>query len=56
MKRIKKKSNISLDARWADYDLLKSNGKLFEAKKLKFEILDSYRWKKPCHHFNGVVQ
>ena len=49
----KKKSKISDDPRWIDYDELKRLGKIFEATKLKFELLDSYKWKKPCHHIAG---
>lgn len=48
MKR--KKKNIQDDERWLIYDQLKKNGNIIKAKKLKAEILDSYKWKKPCHH------
>ena len=29
---------------------LKRKEKKIKADKLKEKILDSYRWKKPCHH------
>ena len=48
MKR--KKVNISEDERWEEYDMLKKKGDKLKADKLKEEILDSYKWKKPCHH------
>jgi hypothetical protein len=50
MKRTKKLVKISDDPRWEDYNLLKKQNKLLEAKKLKGIILDSYKWKKACHH------
>ena len=49
MKRVKKIS-INDDERWAEYDVLKKSGDIIKANKLKEEILDSYKWKKPCHH------
>lgn len=55
MKRIKNKSKIKDDIRWKDYDSLKKSGEILKAIKLKNEILDSYKWKKPCHHFAGEV-
>ena len=51
-----KKSKISDDERWTEYDSLKKAGKILEAKRLKSEILDSYEWKKPCHHVDGEVK
>lgn len=51
----RKKSRISEDIRWTDYDALKVQGKVLEAIKLKEKILNSYRWKKPCHHVAGEV-
>lgn len=44
------KKNINNDERWIRYNNLKSMGELVKAEKLKEEILDSYKWKKPCHH------
>jgi len=49
MKREKKK-NINDDERWVLYDQLKRSGDVIKANKLKEQILDSYVWKKPCHH------
>jgi len=49
MKREKKKT-VSDDERWSKYDELKLEGDIIKANKLKQEILDSYKWKKPCHH------
>ena len=49
MKR-KKKPNINDDERWDQYNELKSNGDIIKANKLKRTILDSYKYKKPCHH------
>jgi hypothetical protein len=51
----KNKPKISDDERWKKYDELKAAGKIIEANKLKSEILDSYRYKKPCHHVAGEV-
>lgn len=51
----KKRNSISDDERWVKYEQLKKEGKVLEAKKLKSIILDSYIWKKPCHHVNGDV-
>jgi hypothetical protein len=48
MKR--KKININDDERWDKHDELKKKGEIIKADKLKEEILDSYKWKKPCHH------
>jgi len=48
MKR--KKVNINDDTRWKQYNLLKKSGDTIKANKLKEQILDSYKWKKPCHH------
>jgi len=48
MKRTK--IDINDDERWKEYDLLKNKGEVIKANKLKEEILDSYTWKKPCHH------
>jgi len=47
MKR--KKVNINDDERWAKYEELKKTDRI-KANKLKEEIRDSYKWKKPCHH------
>ena len=52
MKRAKK-ANINDDFRWSEYDRLKKIGNFIQASKLKEEILDSYKWKKPCHHIEG---
>jgi len=49
MKRAKK-VNINDDLRWEEYNVLKKLGDTIKANKLKEEILDSYKWKKPCHH------
>lgn len=51
MKRKPKKS-ISSDERWSKYDQLKTEGEIIKANKLKQIILDSYKYKKPCHHVN----
>lgn len=51
-----KKSSISDDERWTKYEQLKKEGKVLEAKKLKSTILDSYIWKKPCHHVSGEIK
>lgn len=48
MKR--KRKNINEDERWEDYEILKKSGDILKANKLKEDILDSYKWKKPCHH------
>ena len=45
-----KKVNINDDERWVIYNELKKSGDIIKANKLKEEILDSYKWKKPCHH------
>ena len=45
-----KKVNISDDERWVVYEQLKKSKDVIKANKLKEEILDSYKWKKPCHH------
>ena len=47
------KNSISEDERWSIYEKLKKESKVIEANKLKIEILDSYKWKKPCHHVSG---
>ena len=47
MKR--KKININDDERWSKYNELKKIN-CIKANKLKEEILDSYKFKKPCHH------
>jgi len=44
------KVNINKDERWIIYDELKKSGDIIKANKLKSEILDSNKWKKPCHH------
>ena len=41
---------INEDARWQEYDRLLKEGNKIKADKLKEVILDSYKWKKPCHH------
>lgn len=53
MKRAKK-VNINDDHRWEEYNRLKKISNITQAKKLKEEILDSYKWKKPCHHIAGT--
>lgn len=53
MTKRKKKSQISEDLRWVEHKELKESGNFFEAKKLKYEILNSYKYKKPCHHIAG---
>ena len=53
MKRTKK-VNINDDHRWEEYNRLMKITDLIKARKLKEEILDSYRWKKPCHHIAGT--
>lgn len=55
MKR-QKKLNINDDVRWEKYEQMKKVGKIIEANKLKREILDSYKWKKPCHHVDGEIR
>lgn len=50
-----KKQNISDDERWIKHQELKASGNIIEANKLKNEILDSYKYKKPCHHVEGEV-
>jgi len=49
MKRLNK-PNVNDDVRWVTYNELKSKGDTIKANKLKETILDSYKWKKPCHH------
>lgn len=49
MKR-EKKISINDDERWILYNELKSNGDIIKANKLKEDILNSHKWKKPCHH------
>ena len=53
MKRQKK--NINEDEKWERYEELKKIDKI-KANKLKEEILDSYKWKKPCHHVSGNIR
>ena len=48
MKR-KPKLKIQDDPRWKEYDLLKKQNKIIEVNKLKYVILNSNKWKKPCH-------
>jgi hypothetical protein len=43
-------SQINDDLRWQDYDQLVKEGNKLKADKLKEVILDSYKYKKPCHH------
>ena len=50
-----KKVNMSDDERWIEHKKLKASGKILEANKLKLEILNSYTYKKPCHHVAGEV-
>lgn len=50
------KISISDDERWSEYERLKKDGKVIEANKLKTNILDSYKWKKPCHHVGGEIK
>jgi hypothetical protein len=45
-----KKSLISDDPRWKDYDDLRKAHEDIEATKLKDRILADHTWKKPCHH------
>jgi len=52
MKKNKDKKSISDDERWIKYDELKAEGDIIKANKLKEQILDSYKWKKPCHHIS----
>jgi hypothetical protein len=54
--KTKKKSPISEDERWDEYNKLKKDGKVFEANKLKTKILDTDKWKKPCHHVAGEIR
>ena len=51
--KTKKKSSISEDERWDEYEQLKKSGKIIEANRLKNQILDGNKWKKPCHHVGG---
>lgn len=55
-KRKKKKSLINEDLRWIEHKKLKDQNKIFEANKLKQEILNSYKYKKPCHHFEDKTK
>ena len=55
MKTNKLKIRTEDDARWIEYNELKSKGLIIEAKKLKEAILNSYKYKKPCHHVKGEV-
>jgi hypothetical protein len=54
-KRNKKKLKIEDDPRWEEHVLLKKKGDIIKANKLKKEIINSYFWKKPCHHVAGEV-
>jgi hypothetical protein len=45
-----KKLNVSDDERWKAYEELKKKKDTIKANKLKEEILDSYKYKKSCHH------
>jgi len=45
-----KKLNINDDPRWDKQKELKKKGDIIKANKLREEILDSYKFKKPCHH------
>ena len=53
-----KKYLIPKDERWIKYNELKKQGKIFDAIKLKNEILDSTRkykkFIKQCHHISGI--
>ena len=49
MKR-QKKLKVSEDERWNLYNDLKAKGDIIKANKLKEEILETGKWKKPCHH------
>lgn len=51
-----KKSKVSEDERWDEYGELKKAGKIIQANKLKTEILDGGKWKKPCHHIKGETK
>lgn len=51
-----KKLKISDDERWIEHQLLSKKGNKIEADKLKNIILDSYKYKKPCHHVSGDVK
>lgn len=51
-----KRYKISEDEHWEEYERLKKEKRIVEAKKLKAAILDSYKWKKPCHHVSGEVK
>jgi hypothetical protein len=42
--------NINSDERWIAYDLLIKANDIIKAKALKATILESYKYKKPCHH------
>jgi hypothetical protein len=53
MKRIKK-ININDDERWNIYNELKKKGDIIKADKLKEEILNSGKYKKPCHHVSEI--
>jgi len=51
-----KSLKISDDERWNEYNRLKTIGDIIKANKLKNDILDSYKWKKPCHHVAGEIK
>lgn len=50
------KKKIEDDERWEEYQRLKKIGKIIESIKLKETILDSYKWKKSCHHIGGAIR
>ena len=56
MKSNKNKKHINDDERWIKYNELKKNGFIIDANKLKEEILNSYKFKKECHHIAGIPQ
>lgn len=49
MKRLDK-PKINDDVRWEMVKQLRGKGDTIKANKLRETILDSYKWKKPCHH------
>ena len=55
-KKTPKKSPISEDERWTKHQELVKTGFIIEANKLKNEIINSYKWKKPCHHVGGEIR
>lgn len=44
------KPDINKDERWILYDEIKKSGDIIKATALKQNILDSYKWKKPCQY------